>query len=51
MSSVNLTFFKENPGYRQAVSGKKESANYRYLAVETLTPGPMVEATVQDLIY
>ena len=25
--------------------------DYRYLAVETFTPGPMVEATVQDLIY
>ena len=24
---------------------------YRYLAVETLTPGAMVEATVQDRIY
>ena len=25
--------------------------NYRYLAVLTLTPGPMVEATVQERIY
>ena len=24
---------------------------YRYLAVLTLTPGPMVEATVQERIY
>ena len=26
-------------------------SNYRYLEVETLTPGPMVEATVQERMY
>ena len=26
-------------------------SNYRYLEVLTFTPGPMVETTVQDLIY
>ena len=29
----------------------REESNYRYLAVETFTPGPMVEATVQERIY
>ena len=31
--------------------GNMCNKNYRYLAVETLTPGPMEEATVQERIY
>ena len=30
---------------------RREMKDYRYLAVETFTPGPMVDTTVQDLIY
>ena len=32
-------------------SGVKAFSAYRYLAVDTFTPGPMVDTTVQDLIY
>ena len=47
------------PEKRQKTPGRKtfrviivsEIDNYRYLAVLTLTPGPMVEATVQERIY
>lgn len=42
------SFFAEASRIR-TVSGKQ--INYIYLAVETLTPGPMVEATVQERIY
>ena len=34
-----------------SLAGVVASIDYRYLAVETLTPGPMVEATVQERIY
>lgn len=35
----------------QRIREADESMNYRYFAVETFTPGPMVEATVQERIY
>ena len=42
----------KNPGRRTfRVVFVSEIINYRYLAVLTLTPGPMVEATVQERIY
>ena len=45
--AINL---KHKTPERICVRGKSFSA-YRYLAVETFTPGPMVDTTVQDLIY
>ena len=41
----------EIPRMQQLHSGIFSLSAYRYLAVLTFTPGPMVDTTVQDLIY
>ena len=43
-------FRKIKPPNAFAFGGKAYPA-YRYLAVETFTPGPMVDTTVQERIY
>ena len=37
--------------HKLSLVGFMKTYNYRYLAVVTFTPGPMVEATVQERIY
>ena len=60
MSSTFLQFLKisnRNPVFKESdcktsrMQVHPGRTNYRYLAVETFTPGPMVEATVQERIY
>ena len=41
----------KTPGRGYLPGVNRTVLNYRYLAVLTLTPGPMVEATVQERIY
>ena len=42
---------EKTPGRGNLPGVNRTVLNYRYLAVLTLTPGPMVEATVQERIY